>query len=193
MQARVPCILYFYARPLAALILLLALAGCETMRTDSIARNCNTDAAHAAGVNAGKQGSDMIPNYGSRYSCPEQHTALNAAYRDGYKFGLENAAKTAGRNKGYRCYNSFGKEICGYNCVEAITSVQCAPTPDQHCMATDFGSIACGYGCAKSGNTVKCASNKRENCVADVFGNVICGRNCRIDFNKAKCDEQRDS
>lgn len=178
-----------------ALVPLVALSNCAAMQAQYEAQHCTHDAAYAAGVNAGKNGQNMSGDYASVTNCTgdaTDATALNNAYAAGFKFGLRSTGGGGGsrRPAGYECKNSFGKEICGYHCVEQGTNVRCAPTPDQRCIAGGFGNIACGYNCAKSNSTVKCAQRRRDNCAADNFGNVKCGRNCRLEFGNLKCDEQ---
>lgn len=166
------------------------LGGCAQMQADYIAKTCNTDAAYAAGVNHGKNGDDMVGNYGMVAGCPDNIDALNQAYSKGFTVGLESgAALPPNTEPEYQCKSSFGNEVCGYNCVKSNNNVQCASTPDQMCVAGKFGSTACGYGCAKSSKEVKCASRRRDNCVADNFGKIQCGRNCRIEKSKIVCDE----
>ncbi len=176
----------------AALSMFGLLSGCAGMQAQYEAQYCTHDAAYAAGVNAAKNGQDMSGNYAATTSCSGDAAALNQAYTQGYQFGLRSTGGRGGpaRPRGYECKNSFGKEICGYHCVESGTNVRCAATPEQQCMAGGFGKIACGYSCAKSQTTVKCAQRRRNNCAADSFGNVKCGRNCRLEFGTLKCDEE---
>ena len=179
-------------RGVAALGALVLVSGCASMQAQYEAQHCTHNAAYAAGVNTAKNGKDMLGDYAATTSCSSDAVGLNKAYTSGFQFGLRNTGGNGSSTSppGYECRSSFGKEICGYNCVASGSSVRCAASPEQQCLAGGFGKIACGYNCAKSQNTVKCAQRRGNNCVADSFGNVKCGRNCRVEFGDIKCGKE---
>jgi len=175
---------------------LTLLSGCDTLRQiqqQNMAAICNQDAAYAAGVNDGKANAPMRSYYNA--ACPSN---LNAAYRQGYQFGLSHGGQIAGianllvPRTQQQCVNTIGGRVCGYNCAKTTSgSARCASTPDQRCIASDFGDIACGYQCVKSFDKVKCATSPGDNCVKTDFGDVKCGKNCRIESINIRCDIER--
>lgn len=58
------------------------------MQQAIIAQMCNPNAAYAQGVNDAKNSVDMKYDYAGWYSCPYSNAAINAAYQQGYQFGL---------------------------------------------------------------------------------------------------------
>lgn len=79
-----------------------------------------------------------------------------------------------------KCIQTFKGKACGYNCVNSLGNVRCAPSPSQVCRANEAGQIACGYNCVSSPLGVRCALYPTDVCVVDVHGHIACGDNCRL-------------
>lgn len=171
------------------LALLALLSGCAGLQAALLEADCNPDAAYAAGMNDGKNGEDMVPDYAS--SCPSDD-GINAAYRKGFQFGLARgaAATSVPATARPHCISSFGNKICGFDCKKSGTQAKCASTSDQKCVVGPFQEIECGYNCVKTAFAARCAKRMRHNCVSDGAGDVKCGLNCRVDYGNLTCDSE---
>jgi hypothetical protein len=139
------------------LILSLGSPGCAAMTRAWVAQNCNREAAYAAGMNAAKDNQSMSQNFGALCDPGIQGT-VQAAYREGYAAGAGSGAQvnvsiaaTAERE----CISAYGKEACGYGCVQAYGEVKCAARPGDSCLES-YGKIVCGTNCQKKAGTVVC-------------------------------------
>ena len=139
-------------------ILASSLFGCAEIQKTT----CTTDSAYAQGVNDARDNQNMQSNYASY--CPTNQSKINAAYRRGYKTGLKhqsNNSQSTSAKDGWMCLDSYGQQVCGYNCIK-----------------DDFDKVYCGQ-------------RRYDNCITDTFGHIKCGKHCRIDVNSATCQKER--
>ena len=139
-------------------VLAICLCSCAAIQKSS----CNTDTAYSQGVNDARGNRDMQTNYA--YFCPASQSQINAAYGRGYKTVLKhqiNKGYGPHRDDGWTCLDSYGKKVCGYNCIKDNLS------------------------------KVYRGQHRYDNCVEDSFNKIKCGKHCRIDMNSAICDKER--
>jgi len=175
------------------------LTSCAEMAQQS----CTPSAAYATGVNDATQSQSMQANYASICSYinmpPAEQEKINESYIRGYQFSLKNKPREQNININindgkYRygkreCINSFGKDICGYNCKQDGNLAICANSPHKECIAKFGAGAACGYGCIATAFKVACGKRQGYTCLEDDFNNIVCGKHCQKDsFGKITCD-----
>ena len=132
--------------------ILLALSGCAQLTKMQIDATCSTNAAYAAGINDGKANKNMLSDYAA--ICPNNHAEYNNSYTSGYKFGLQQRAKTINVNvndpsKTVQCMkDNFGDEYCGLK-------------KGDNCVKNTYGTIKCGLHCSvNTFNQITCAKER---------------------------------
>jgi hypothetical protein len=144
-------------RRLLPLLVLSFLTACAAMQQQYVDTLCKTEGAYTQGYNDGHGAGRMDSSFASM--CPAEQDALRRAYRDGFEKG---AARIAAEprpaippNGEWRCLESFGKKVCGYDCREAFGRVRCAQREGDNCVAA-FGSIRCGTRCREQFGEIQC-------------------------------------
>lgn len=138
------------------LLLTLAPLGCAAMKQAWVAQNCNREAAYAAGMNDARGGRQMHQNFASLCD-PAVAGTINEGYREGYTAtaggGSVNVTVASAPPK--QCIRAYGKEVCGWGCVEAYGQVRCADRPQDRCLEA-YGKITCGTNCRNNYGQVIC-------------------------------------
>lgn len=133
---------------------LLAAAGCEHMLNAYRNSNCTYDEAFAAGVNAAKNKQDMNPSFAKLCDAALQEGAARG-YREGYTTGLSSQPIEIKIGAQRECHSKYGREVCGYSCLESYGTWTCASKPSDNCVES-YGTVKCGTNCRVSYGQIKC-------------------------------------
>lgn len=132
----------------------LVCVSCATLRENY----CNYEGAYSSGTNDANDGRPM--NGAPAIGCPD---TSKSDVRRGYREGYSNAQKSRssqininiGTSSKKECHQSYGQEVCGYNCIESYGKWHCANSAGDNCVE-NYAKVRCGSNCRKDFGEIRC-------------------------------------